>query len=354
MLRQRLILIFGAFLLLGFLSPVQAQSDAVYERGKVISIEQNEAPTDITELGELGGSSEIQTVTVQLDSSEEEVTSLYHHLPDRALKVGDRVVLVGSNSEYEVIEPYRIPRLLLLFAIFFIIAAIIAGRQAVTSILGLGASLFVIIMWILPQIAGGASPLLISFIGSVVIACVSLYLAHGFNRRTTLSLISTLITLVCSVLIAAGSVWLTRLMGLGSEEAYYLTANSSLDMRGLLLGAIIIGALGVLDDITTAQTATIDELYKANPRFSMRELYHAGKSVGKEHIASLVNTLAIAYVGASLPLFLLLTSADRPLWVIVNSEFFAEEIVRAIAGSMTLVLAVPIATYVAARSYAKR
>ena len=119
------------------------------------------------------------------------------------------------------------------------------------------------------------------------------------------------------------------------------------------LGGIIIGALGVLDDITTAQTATIDELSKANHTLSQRELFTRGMSVGKEHVASLINTLALAYAGASLPILLLFyTNTDTPAWVTVNSEFIAEEIVRTLVGSMALLLAVPISSFLAAHAFA--
>jgi uncharacterized membrane protein len=121
------------------------------------------------------------------------------------------------------------------------------------------------------------------------------------------------------------------------------------NLRGLLLGGIIIGCLGVLDDITTAQTAAIDEIGKANPKMTFKELHRAGISVGREHIASLINTLALAYVGASLPLLLLFTvQEESPFWVVLNSEFLAEEIIRTLVGSSTLLFAVPITTWLAA------
>ena len=120
------------------------------------------------------------------------------------------------------------------------------------------------------------------------------------------------------------------------------------NLRGLLLGGIILGALGVLDDITTGQAAAVDELRRANPAFPVRELYRRGLSVGTEHITSLVNTLFLAYAGASLPLFILFTIYDEaPLWVTLNSEFIAEELVRTLVGSVALILAVPITTILA-------
>ena len=126
--------------------------------------------------------------------------------------------------------------------------------------------------------------------------------------------------------------------------------TAGVNLRGLLLGGMIIGCLGVLDDITTAQTAAVDEIRKANPNLTSKQLLQSGLSVGREHIASLINTLALAYAGASLPLLLLFqTNETFPLWVTLNSEFLAEEIVRTLVGSTTLLLAVPISTWCAAR-----
>jgi uncharacterized membrane protein len=143
---------------------------------------------------------------------------------------------------------------------------------------------------------------------------------------------------------------------MGSDEAVDLTLGyfENVDLKGLLLGAIVIGALGILDDVITTQVATVEEIQNAHTRFSFWELYRRGLSVGKEHIASLVNTLVIAYAGASLPVFLFITTSENPLWVILNNEYMAEEIVRTLVGSTTLILAVPISTLLAAYIYSRR
>lgn len=275
------------------------------------------------------------------------------------LRQGDRVVVVkvirGEQTEFYVAEEYRLPAVLWIFVFFFALAIIFAGKKGFTAIVGLGFSLLIIVKFIVPQIADGKSPLIVSLIGSFLILLISLYLAHGYNKRTTVALTGTSITLILSALLAIGSVSFARLFGLGSEEALALLQGqfSNINLQGLLLGGIIIGALGVLDDVTTAQSATVDEIHRANPKLPASELYKRGLSVGKEHIASLINTLALAYVGASLPLMLVFTKTDFPLWVTLNSEFLVEEIMRTLIGSMALILAVPITTYIAARAFAK-
>jgi uncharacterized membrane protein len=178
----------------------------------------------------------------------------------------------------------------------------------------------------------------------------SLYLAHGFNKRTSVALFGSVLTLVFAVGIDVLFVYFTKLTGMGSEESVYLQiSNSSIDLRMLLLSGIIIGVLGVLDDVTTGQAAIIDELHDANPNLSVSELYRRGLSVGREHIASLINTLVLAYVGVSFPLILLFTiQKSQPLWLTLNSNFIGEEVVRTVVGSSALILAVPITSILAA------
>jgi len=141
-----------------------------------------------------------------------------------------------------------------------------------------------------------------------------------------------------------------KLLGNGSEQAYFIQAGyfGSINLQGLLLGGIIIGTLGVLNDITTAQAATVEEIHLANNQLSFRRLYQKGSSVGREHIASLINTLVLTYVGVSLPLFLLFSVNGQSLWTVLNSSTIAEEIVRTLVGSMALILAVPVTTVLAA------
>lgn len=249
------------------------------------------------------------------------------------------------------------PALGLAVGLFFGLAVLFSRRRGVTAILGLGITALILARFIVPAIIGGSNPLVVSLVGALAIAFSSIYLAHGFNLRTSIAVGSTLLTLVIAWVMAIVFVSLANLFGLGSEEAFYLQLApvEQLNLRGLLLGGIILGALGVLDDITTAQAAAVDELRKANPALPVQELYRRGLSVGTEHITSLVNTLFLAYAGASLPLFILFTIYNEtPVWVALNSEFVAEEIVRTLVGSVALILAVPITTVAAAIILSRR
>lgn len=280
---------------------------------------------------------------------------LFSIVKNQKVKKGDSVVVVKiegpERAEYFIADDYRLPSLWLIIALFFSLAVFWGRAKGLASILGLAFTILILVKFITPQILSGKNPLLISLVGAFFIAVISLYLAHGFTRRTSIALLSTLLTLAISALLAVFFVSLTRLTGVGTEEAFYLQIGplETLNLKGLLLGGIIIGVLGILDDITTSQVAAIDEISKANRRLGFSELYQRGLSVGYEHIASLVNTLVLAYAGASLPLFLLfIINTNQPAWVIFNSEFVAEEIIRTLVGSTALILAVPIATFLAA------
>lgn len=276
------------------------------------------------------------------------------------LEEGDSVILVhmidARGSTYYIQDHFRLPVVLGL-ALFFGLLAIVLGRwRGLMSLVGLGVSLIVLTSFVIPHIMSGESPLVISAIGAVAIAMSSLFLAHGFTKRTTLAFSATMFVLALAFGLAYATVIWATLSGASTEEAIFLQMGylQSLDLRGLLLGGLVIGALGVLDDVTTAQVAAVEEIARANRALDAGELYKRGIAVGREHIASLVNTLALAYVGASFPLFLLFSLPDNPpLWVILNSESVTEELLRALIGGSALMLAVPVSTLLAAWAFGK-
>lgn len=274
---------------------------------------------------------------------------------NQRLKKGTQVVLgyqevTPGDFQYVVSDVYRLPILIWLAVGFFALVLFIARKQGLTSIVGMVLSLFVLTYHIVPQILAGQNPILVSLIGCTVIATLTVYLCHGFNRESHIALAAMFMTLASVSLLSYITVHLSHLVGLGSEEAYYLQFGPSakLNLQGLLLGGIMLGTLGVLDDITIAQISIVTQLKEAKPDIDFFELYNRGLSVGKDHVASLVNTLILAYAGSSLPLFLLFTlSKTQPTWVALNSEMIAEEIVRTLTGSIGLVIAVPLATLAA-------
>ncbi len=274
------------------------------------------------------------------------------------VKVGQFLVLnqvevAGGSTQYQVVDKLRINELFMIILLFLVLVVLLSKWKGIGSILGMLFSLIVILKFIIPQILAGRDPLLISILGSIAILVTSIYLAHGFSKQTTVAVISTSITLVITGLLSVLFVRLTNLSGISNEDTSSLLfggPTATINYKGLLLGGMIIGFLGVLDDVTTGMSATVFELKKVNSKLSFSELISSSLNVGVEHISSLVNTLVLAYAGSSLPVFLylVLNPQGYPVWFMINSEFIAEEIVRTLVGSIGLLFAVPITTAIAA------
>ncbi|MEV4202565.1 YibE/F family protein [Micromonospora globbae] len=269
---------------------------------------------------------------------------------------GDEIILLKlidpsdpAVSSYNIAEHQRGKPLIWLVALFA--AAIVAfGRlRGLAALAGLGASFAILLTFVVPGISAGGSPLLIAITGSALIMFVVLYLTHGITAQTSVAVLGTLGSLVLTGILGTLATAATHLTGFGSEEATTLSMlQRDVDLHGLLLAGIIIGSLGVLDDVTVTQAATVTELAHANPGLSRVQLYRAATRVGRAHIASTVNTIVLAYAGASLPLLLLLTADSRPASEILTSEFLAQEIVRSGVATLGLIAAVPLTTGLAA------
>lgn len=271
----------------------------------------------------------------------------------RMFRTGDRVLVdhaVTQEGEdvFLVTDFVRIGPLLWLTLLFAAATVALSGRQGIRSLMGMGFSLIVIATFIVPRILAGWNPVLVAIAGSVVMMGVSLYLVYGWNKKSHVAVAGLFVTLILTGLLAFWSVHWTRLSGFGAEEASFLqAAGFRIDTQGLLLAGIIIGTLGALDDIAVGQSSTIFELNKANPSLAWRTLFSHGMTVGRDHIAAMVNTLFLAYVGASLPLLLLFTVFAEPLGITLNREIVAEEIVRTLVGSLGLLAGVPLTTALA-------
>jgi uncharacterized membrane protein len=223
------------------------------------------------------------------------------------------------------------------------------GRQGIRGLLSLAVSLLAIIYVLLPGILAGYSPVLMSIGISSFIIIVGSYLTHGFNRTTSVAVLGMITTIFVTGGLAYWAVKVTQLTGYNSEATTFLQFSSqgNIDFIGLLLGGIMIGLLGILYDAAIGQAVAVEELASAGEHLSQRELFRRALRIGREHIGALVNTLAIAYVGASLPLLLLIHFSNLPLDALLNQEVFSTEIIRTVIGSIGLILAVPITTLLA-------
>lgn len=249
---------------------------------------------------------------------------------------------------YSLADPYRLTPIYVLFGLFLLITILFGGKQGVRGLVSLACSLFLIIYILLPGILSGYSPMLLSIAVSSLIIVLGSYITHGFNKTTSAAVVGMILTVLLVGVLAHFAVQETVLTGFDSEESVYLNINTkgTLDFAGLLLGGMLIGLLGVLYDASIGQAVAVEELHKIAPHVSRRSIYKRAIRIGREHIGALVDTLAIAYVGASLPLLLLFSMHDTPILQLINRENFATEIVRTIVGSIGLILAVPVTTYI--------
>ncbi|MEA2701775.1 MAG: hypothetical protein QOE22_484 [Candidatus Parcubacteria bacterium] len=297
-----------------------------------------------------------QTLVVEiLEGSEKGVRATFEN-DFTQLEVGDvfyarHIVSADGSEMWSVSDPYRLPVLLALAAVFLVLLLLFGGSQGIRGLASLIGSLFLIFYLLLPGIYGGHSPILISIGVSSLIILVGSYITHGFNRATSSAVLGMIATVVVTGLAAYWAVHAGNLSGFTTETNAYLnfSTDGRINMVGLLFGGIMIGLLGVLYDIAIGQAVAIDELYRAQPALTRVEAYRRGLRIGREHIGALVNTLAIAYVGASLPLLLLLQQSNVSIAYVLNGEVFATEIVRILIGSIGLILAVPLTTFIASR-----
>ncbi len=270
------------------------------------------------------------------------------------LEEGDTVVLsyhadAEPGFEYALADFERRGPLLALGALFVVVVLATARWRGLRALLGTAVSVVVVVAFVLPALLDGSNPLAVSLVGAAVIGVLAIYLTHGVSLSSTTALLGTLASLALVGLLAVVFVDLAHFTGLASEESGYLTITAGqIDLQGLLLGGIVIGTLGVLDDVTVTQVSAVEELRRANPGYGRLDLYRSAITVGRDHIASAVNTLVLAYVGASLPLLLLFTQAGQQLGEVVTGEAVAVEVVRTLTGSIGLVASVPLTTALAA------
>ena len=269
------------------------------------------------------------------------------------IEPGDGVTLsfVPDNpaqTQFAIVDRSRGTQMWVVFAAF-VLAVLGFGRlRGLMALFGLGLSFAIILGFVIPAILDGRPPLAVAIVGSAAIVLSVLYLTHGLGRTTTVAVAGTLASLTLTGLLAVLAVEGVRLTGAVDDSALAVGQLQGVDLRGLLLAGILIGTLGVLDDVTVTQAATVEELAKANPDYGARELYLSALRVGRSHIASVINTIVLAYAGASLPLLVLVVAVEDPIGDILTDQLVATELVRSVVGTLGLIAAVPITTAAAA------
>lgn len=340
------------FLLLLGATPLYAQTNNI-ERAKVLEIVKEEKSVI---LGEIGKKLDVlnQTILVQIIDGAEKGKQVTLENDYIRLKKGDvffieKTSSTGEEDRYVVRERDRQFPIVILLLIFVFAIILFGGKQGFRSIASLIGGFLVIIYLLLPMLAKGYSPILVSIGFATVILFIAIYFTHGFNRESSVAFMGTIIAVVLTGLLAYFSVFIMQLTGFDTEETMFLNLGSAvkLNFHGLLLGGILIGVLGILDDIAVTQSAVVSEIYNSAPHLTRKEVFKKAMRVGREHVSALVNTLVLAYAGASLPLLLLFSNYDYPIRFVISQELFATEIVRTIVGSIGLVLTVPITTLIA-------
>jgi len=281
----------------------------------------------------------------------------YEVISANTYEAGDKVMVTYSkdmdgNDIFYVIDAVRQGSIYWLALIFAVVVVLVGRLKGVRALVVLILTFLIILGFIVPRILAGNNPLFISIIGSLFILLIAVYITEGFKRTSTIAVFSILIALIITGLLSIWFTAITKLTGFASDEAIYLMglAGGDINVRGLLLAGIIIGALGVLDDVVISQVTLVRELKRANPQLLKRQLYSKAMKVGVSHMSAMVNTLFLAYAGAALPLLILFSIKEPPFLTfgqVLNNEMVATEIVRALTGSIGLVLAVPIATLLA-------
>lgn len=266
----------------------------------------------------------------------------------------DQVILLRTESSglpavTYIVDFVRTTPLLILTIVFIAVVCLVGRMHGILSILSMVYSFIIIGQFVVPNIVRGNDPIFVSLMAGLLISPVTFYLSHGFNMKTTVAIVGTVSSLVLTGILSIIFVNLTKLSGVTSDEALYVQAlvNQDINLKSLLLAGMIIGLLGILDDITVSQAAIVQKLIKTGEKLTMREVFLHSMDIGKDHIASLVNTLVLVYAGASLPLFLLFFNSGLSYTQALSSEIVATEVVRTLIGSIGLVAAVPLTTLLA-------
>lgn len=268
---------------------------------------------------------------------------------------GDRIYLhrlppvEGSPELWSVGEPDRSGVYLVLLGLFVVTALVTAGRAGFRALIALGLSFAAIIWGLLPLLYAGWPPAITALLVATLILAVSMAITHGLHTSTYVALLGSVVALLVAAGIAQSAVYFAKLSGFVSDETVFLNfaTDGALNLPSLLLGGILVGIVGVLNDVSVSQVHTVLEIKEANPKLATFELWTKAMKVGQEHLGAVINTLPLAYAGASLPLLLLFSTSDAPFAFIVNREIFSVEIIRALAGGIGLMLSGVIATFIA-------
>ncbi|MCK1794665.1 YibE/F family protein [Streptomyces sp. XM4193] len=334
--------------------------DRQMEQARVVQVQEvdcGDVNAEGRQEGDTSAKGMCQQATIKVTSGPHEGREFTEVItPDdtRRLSTGQDVVVAHAPQapeelQYSVIDVDRDFPMVLLAIIFALVVVGVGRLRGLLALVGLVITFGVLTLFILPGILQGSNPLVVAVIGGSLIMLVTLYLCHGLTARTSVAVLGTLISLVLIGLLGSLFIGWANLSGNTDDQtALVHSLYPDIEIRGLLLASVLIGSLGVLDDVTVTQTSAVWELKAADPSASWRQVYRSAMRIGRDHIASVVNTLVLAYAGAAMPLLLLFSIAKADTATVATSELVAEEIVRTLVGSIGLVASVPVTTVLAA------
>ncbi|WP_299051289.1 YibE/F family protein [uncultured Nocardioides sp.] len=267
------------------------------------------------------------------------------------IAVGDDVVVTEAEGPdgptYTIVDHQRGTGMWVLVGVFALALVAFGRLRGLAALLGLAVTFGVLLLFVVPAVLAGSSPVLVAIVGAALIVLTVLYLTHGLTLVTTVAVVGTLASLALTGVLAVVATAGLNLTGVTDDLSGSVFTTYGVDMAGLLVAAIIIGSVGVLDDVTVTQSATVAELAAADPTSGVRGLYAAASRVGRAHIASVVNTIVLAYAGSTLPLLLLIVADNSSFTGVVTTQLVAQEIARSAVATLGLVAAVPITTLLA-------
>jgi uncharacterized membrane protein len=274
-------------------------------------------------------------------------------VPAPALEDGDRIVLHDAPTaperfRYSFAGYQRTEPLLWLAGAFVVLVAVVGRWQGLRALAGLAAGLVLLAVFLVPALLHDQPAVPVVLAGAAAVAFVCLYLAHGLKLGTTVAVAGTLVSLALTSALALGAAALAQVAGLGGQGVGSLRVTAeALDLRGLLVAGIVIGALGAVGDVTVRQTAIVAGMRRANPGLPGRLVYRQATIVGRDHLAATVTTLVLAYAGAALPLLLLFAAGGQPVAQVVTGDLVAVVLVRMLVGGIGVVVAAPVTTALA-------
>lgn len=311
---------------------------------------------DVSEMGY-----DYQMVTLELLDGEDKGKTIVveNALSDNLIfnievKEGDRVLLhvepnQEGNLDYFITDFVR-DRTLIFLGIAFLMLLVFIGRsKGIKTVISIGLTIVLIYKWLLPAVLAGQSAMMLSILIAVVVTLITILLISGFNSKSASAIVGTISGVFIAGLLALIVAKFAHLTGMSSEEAsflMYIPQGTSFNFNSLLFAGILLGALGAVMDVAMSISSSVYEIHQADPTMSRGKLFASAMNVGRDIMGTMSNTLILAYTGSTIPLLLVFLAYETPLVRLINLDIIATEIARSLAGSIGLILTIPITALV--------